>query len=174
MRLNYSLAVTGHRPNKISNDLYDVNSTLSKKYISFFKDYITKLSSDKMGHTITCISGMALGVDTLFAIAVLQLQNDGNSDVKLLCAIPCSNHSSKWQSSSVKIYNAILERANKIVNVSDEPYTNFCMQDRNKFMVDHCTKLLAIWDGTSGGTGNCVKYAKSVDKTIDIFHPNII
>jgi hypothetical protein len=27
-------------------------------------------------------------------------------------------------------------------------------------MVDHAELLIAVWDGTSGGTANCVKYAR--------------
>jgi uncharacterized phage-like protein YoqJ len=45
------------------------------------------------------------------------------------------------------------------------------MQDRNKWMVDHCDALVAIWNGTSGGTANCVKYALSVNKPIVMINP---
>jgi uncharacterized phage-like protein YoqJ len=40
------------------------------------------------------------------------------------------------------------------------------MQIRNEWMVDRCDKLIAVWDGSKGGTGNCVDYAKSVNKDI--------
>ena len=173
MGLVYTLSVTGHRPNKISSDLYNVNSELSKTYINFFKNYIAELAFKKAPGTVRCISGMALGIDTLFAIAVILLKENGFS-VELECAIPCANHSSKWTGESVRVYNKILELADKVTYVSDKPYTNSCMQDRNVYMVNHATKVLAIWDNTPGGTGNCVRYAKSVGKPVDVYHPNTI
>jgi uncharacterized phage-like protein YoqJ len=36
------------------------------------------------------------------------------------------------------------------------------MQVRNEWMVDHCNDLLAVWDGSDGGTGNCVRYAQRI------------
>lgn len=168
----YNLAVTGHRPNKISSDLYNVNSDLSKKYIGFFKSYITNLSTE-LGDTVTinCISGVALGIDTLFAIAAIQLRDSG-LPITLTTAIPCSNHSSKWRGESVRVYNKILSLADKLTMVSNEPYNSQCMQQRNIYMVDQCDRLLAVWDGTPGGTGNCVRYAESVNKQIDRVIPD--
>jgi uncharacterized phage-like protein YoqJ len=45
------------------------------------------------------------------------------------------------------------------------------MQDRNIWMVDHCDALIAVWDGTSGGTANCVRYAQKVGKPIVFIDP---
>jgi len=33
-------------------------------------------------------------------------------------------------------------------------------------MVDHSDVLMAMWDGSSGGTKNCYKYAKDKNKRI--------
>lgn len=40
-------------------------------------------------------------------------------------------------------------------------------------MVDHCNHLIAIWDGTPGGTFNCLKYAvaKLTQPYITIINP---
>ncbi len=46
------------------------------------------------------------------------------------------------------------------------------MDKRNKWMVDNCDLLIAVWNGTSGGTANCVNYAKSINKQIIIINPN--
>jgi uncharacterized phage-like protein YoqJ len=45
------------------------------------------------------------------------------------------------------------------------------MQKRNEYMVDKCDKLLAVWNGTTGGTHNCIKYAKSKGKEIILLNP---
>ena len=40
------------------------------------------------------------------------------------------------------------------------------MQERNIFMVDRADEILAVWNGTSGGTKNCIDYAKKQNKII--------
>ena len=67
------------------------------------------------------ISGMALGVDIVFALAVLELKREGY-DIKLHCAIPCKNHSCKWIKESVDLYNDILSKADTVKLISDEEY----------------------------------------------------
>jgi uncharacterized phage-like protein YoqJ len=44
--------------------------------------------------------------------------------------------------------------------VSPGGFTSYAMQIRNEWMVDHCDLLVALWDGSPGGTGNCIRYAK--------------
>jgi hypothetical protein len=34
-------------------------------------------------------------------------------------------------------------------------------------MVDHGTRVAALWDGSSGGTGNCIRYARRVGRPFD-------
>ena len=72
------------------------------------------------------------------------------------------------------MYNSILARADKVVLVSDEEYKPYLMQKRNEYMVDETDKLVAVWDGTAGGTGNCVNYARKVGKEIIRIFPNEI
>ena len=33
------------------------------------------------------------------------------------------------------------------------------MQKRNEEMVDRCDLLIGVWDGSKGGTYNCINYA---------------
>jgi nucleoside 2-deoxyribosyltransferase len=71
----------------------------------------------------------------------------------------------------------MIELAHEVILVSDGTYPELgakCMQDRNIWMVDHCDALIAVWDGTSGGTANCVGYAKRVGKPIVYIDPTNI
>lgn len=163
--MGIKMAVTGHRPNKMYGyDLSDERWGLLKEK---FKRILVEQNCDE------AITGMALGVDTVFALAVLELKDEGY-DIKLHCAIPCRNHSCKWPKESVDMYNSILARADKVVLVSDEEYKPYLMQKRNEYMVDETDKLVAVWDGTAGGTGNCVNYARKVGKEIIRIFPNEI
>ncbi len=41
-------------------------------------------------------------------------------------------------------------------------------QRRNEFMVDASDALAAFFDGSPGGTANCVRYARSVGRRVVI------
>jgi len=156
------ICVTGHRPNKMYGyNLQDVRWIRLKE---LFKRLLVE------NNCTEAITGMALGVDTIFALAVLELKDSGY-DIKLHCAIPCRNHSSKWINESVELYKKILARADVVKIVSDEDYKPWLMQKRNEYMVDISDKVIAVWDGTSGGTGNCVKYAEKINKEIIKINP---
>lgn len=161
------IAITGHRPNKIGND-YDLTSPLLQK-IKY--RIITVLGNtvamDASNPTPTLITGMALGIDTLFAKIAISL------NLPFIAAIPCINHSSKWPQKSKDVYYRILQHDlcdTKYVTL--EEYNPKVMQIRNEWMVDNCDVLIAVWDKTSGGTANCVKYAQSMGKEIIYIDPN--
>lgn len=152
-----TICVTGHRPNKLYG--YDLKNP---KWIELKNNLKSILIENQCNEAI---SGMALGVDTVFAIAVLELKNEGHN-IKLHCAIPCKNHSCKWIRESVDLYNYILSKADKVCIVTDEEYKPWLMQKRNEYMVNNSDIIIAVWDGTNGGTANCVRYAEKQNKKI--------
>lgn len=167
------IAITAHRPGKLPQEFgYDYNNpnwVITKQWIK------EKLIKDKCTYALT---GMALGGDTVFAEAVLELKAEGYP-IKLECAIPCRNHSSKWLTSSQKIYNDILSKADKVTLVTDLEYNSKVMADRNKYLVDALVgkydKLYALWnEDIKTGTGQCVRIAKDKNIKIDILKPSTI
>jgi uncharacterized phage-like protein YoqJ len=156
------IAITGHRPNKLGND-YDLKSDLIHRIKGEILDQLWMIDKD---FDLTLISGMALGIDTLFANIAIE----GN--MKLICAIPCIGQESRWPQKSKDKYNEILSKAYEIVRVTTDEYTHSCMQKRNKWMVNNCDILIAVWDGTPGGTANCVNYAMDVGKHIIRIDPH--
>lgn len=112
---------------------------------------------------VVAITGMALGVDQLFGLVALELKAKGYK-VRIHAAMPCWNQGARWKDRS--FFEAILQGANVQTYVHDGPYVPWCMQRRNEFMVDACEELLAVWDGSPGGTGNCIRYAKKKGKPI--------
>lgn len=160
------LMVTGHRPNKLFG--YDITKHEWQLMKSMFQKFIIEKQITEV------ITGMALGVDTVMALAVLELKEQGN-DIKLHCAIPCQNHDSKWLEPSRKMYKDILDKADIITLVTDKPYSANLMQIRNEFMVDNADICLAVWNGdTSGGTYNCIKYIEKVGKKCFKLAPSVI
>lgn len=162
------IAITGHRPNKLGND-YDLISPLiqriKEEIMLQLYPYVSKSAGVSNG--LTLITGMALGIDTLFAKIAIE------NNIPFIAAIPCGGHMNKWPQKSQDIYMNITRNDLCTVNyVSREAYTNFCMQHRNEWMVDNCDLLIAVWDGTPGGTANCVKYAQEKGKEIVRINPN--
>ncbi len=153
------IAITGHRPNKLGND-YNLTSPI----IGWLTGKIVKIIQEYKPDTL--ITGMALGIDTLFAKIAIQL------NISFIAAIPCKQQYVKWSQKSKEIWMDITDhKLCEKYYVTEELYSNTCMQLRNQWMVDNCDILIAVWDESSGGTKNCVDYAKSVNKQIVYINP---
>lgn len=112
------------------------------------------------------ISGMALGTDQIWAICGI------HREMPVIAAVPFEGQEGNWPNKSKKLYRDILAKPNVLkVVVCEGGYEAYKMQARNKWMVDHCDKLVAVWDGTEGGTANCVKYAESIGKQVIRINP---
>lgn len=157
------IAVTGHRPNRIYG--YNITNSEWMNLKEQFKTLLKQYDCDE------AYTGMALGVDTVFALAVLELRNEGY-DIKLHCAIPCRNHPCRWPKESQDMYHKILEQADIVTLVTDEPFKPELMLIRNCYMVDHVDVVIAVWDGGErGGTAHCVRYAAKKDKEVVVIKP---
>lgn len=162
------ICFTGHRPNKLWG--YNIHQS---KYRDLFKIlYSTVVNNIADGKEMRLISGMALGVDTIAAYIAIVMKIKG-LPVTLEAAVPCSGQEKLWPQESKDRYYDILKKAD-IVTVLAEKYSAAAMQRRNEYMVDHSDLVIAVWDGTPGGTGNCVRYARSKGKRIIIINPRDI
>ena len=151
------VAFTGHRPNKLGG--YDYQSTKNQEIYSKMRAAVEQLKPSRI------ITGMALGVDTMAADIAYML------DIPFTAAIPFKGQELKWHKESQELYHQILKAADKIVIVSEGGYSAYKMQVRNQWMVDNCTHLIAVWDGTTGGTGNCVAYTEGIGKPVTYIKP---
>lgn len=114
-------------------------------------------------------SGMALGVDTWCAEAVLQLKQS-RPELRLTAIIPCRDQDSAWSAEQKKRYREILGRCDKVICIS-ESYNDKCMFQRNRALVDICDVLVAVFDGRSGGTKYTVDYAAKQGKRTIVISP---
>ena len=155
------ICVTGHRPSKMPPEYgYNINNHKWGELKEQFKRILLD------NYCTEAITGMALGVDTVFALAVLELKELG-CDIKLLCAIPCRNQEKAWKTEDQLLYKHILSKADKVKLVSDYEYKSFLMQIRNEYMVDLSDKVIAVWnESPRGGTYNCITYARMHNKEI--------
>ncbi|MCK1668664.1 SLOG family protein [Bradyrhizobium sp. 153] len=145
------IAATGHRPNKLGGYGDDVR----KKLRTVARNYLgLSLASE-------VISGMALGWDQAFAEAAIQL------GIPFTAAVPFEGQDAMWPAASRAHYGVLLSRAADIHVVSPPGYSAHKMQARNAWMCDNANRLCALWDGTTGGTWNCIEYASALGLPID-------
>jgi len=157
---NRIVVATGHRPQKCGGFSDRVQRLLKQIAI----DWLSALNPRG------AVSGMALGWDTAIVQACLHL------GLAYVACIPFHGQESQWPSASQRAYHEYLSNAVNIIVCSSGPYSAYKMQIRNERMIDSALRrgpgldnslLLAMWDGTSGGTQNCLLYARTRIETIN-------
>lgn len=118
--------------------------------------------------TRTFISGMAQGVDTWAAEIVLEFRAAGAS-VKLVCTVPFPGQERRWSAEAQDRYRRILEQADEVKILFPHLKPRAALLARNRWMVDRSDAVIAIWNGSSGGTKNTIDYAVKTKKTVFIF-----
>jgi len=146
------VAFTGHRPNKLGG--YSFPNPVSRWICWRIREELEQLKPTR------AISGMAQGVDQWAAMVCI------NMKIPFTAAVPFVGQESMWPDAAKQRWRFLLGKAAEVVVVCEGNYAAAKMQKRNEWMVDHADVLLAVWDGTSGGTGNCVGYAKKKKKQI--------
>ena len=139
-----NVAVTGHRP---PHDF-----KLAKRALNNF----FKIASN---NSITLLSGMADGWDTICARAALHYE------VPLHCYVPF-----KGQNPTSEFYGEILDRAEKVVYCADA-YHKRVFLDRDDRLVEAGELFLAFLSPTTkGGTYYTVRKAKEAGKPVINFY----
>jgi uncharacterized phage-like protein YoqJ len=139
------LSITGHRPDKLSG----YSDAARLRLVNFATETLRNIQPE---HVIT---GVALGWDQAIAWACVDLK------IPFTAAIPFAGQERMWPQQSRDEYSKLLEKAAEEVIVCPGGYHPLKMQVRNQWMVNNGDYLLALWDGSMGGTANCVNYAKA-------------
>ncbi len=106
------------------------------------------------------MTGGALGVDTIAAWTVIRLRKEF-PEIRLVLALPCPSveQTLKWSDSQKEEYQKILDLADEVKILSDK-YTDSCMLDRNRYMIESSGTLIYYLRTERGGTSYTVRYAK--------------
>lgn len=154
-----TVCFTGHRPSKLKGYNTEDNKELLWRIHKVVVDLIENREVD------TFINGLALGIDLWSAKIVIKLK-EKYPHIKLISAIPCRNHPSKWNEESQRLWQEVCDNSDEVILVTDEDYKPYLMQVRNEWMVRSSDIVVAVWDGSNGGTDNCVKFAEKQNKEI--------
>lgn len=152
------IAVTGHRPDKLGG--YG-SVTPEVEWVARHIKHTLKGLNTKL-----LLTGMALGTDQ---IAALMAWHNG---IPFAACVPFVGQEATWSEPAQGKYRELLEMAQRVIytdqyaskSTKSEVYK--LLQWRNEWMVDRADLVIAVWDGSSGGTANCVKYAQLMGKPI--------
>lgn len=145
-------AVTGHRPEKLGG--YRTPNAIWQRVMEGLDKALLEIRPDYV------LVGMALGVDQWMAELCIFNQ------IPFVAAIPFAGFESRWPMPAQMKFRQILSKAYQTQIICEGEYAPWKMQRRNMWMVDNCQTLIAVYDGSSGGTHNCVEYALSQRRNI--------
>lgn len=143
-----TVCFTGHRTIPAGEELEALTGRLDALILAAYKK----------GYR-TFIAGGAVGFDTLAACRVLAAK-ETMPDISLHLALPCRNQTEKWtRLDDLILYKKILGAADR-VDYLTVFYTDTCMHERNRFMVDRSALCIAYCKKQRGGSAYTVNYAK--------------
>ena len=157
---NHRCCFTGHRPEKLNIPEQKIKAALETKIQAAIDD----------GYK-TFISGMARGVDIWAAEIVLKYRAMGHP-IRLVCAVPYKGFETRWSAEWQERYQFALRFADDVKYICPKYIPN-CFQIRNKWMVDHSSRLIAVYNGASGGTHNTLNYAILQKLSVVFAHPHM-
>ena len=144
-----SCCFTGHRPEKLpwGADERDPRCVKLKEELACHLEGLYLAGIRRF------ICGMARGCEAVLAL------REKYPDVTLEAALPCDTQSSAWRAAERRRYDHLLAESDEVTFVAHF-YAPGCMQRRNQYMVDSSGVLLAVFNGTAGGTMNTILYAQ--------------
>lgn len=144
------IAGTGHRPNKLGGYTQPAFNLL----VQLATEHLIERAPQRV------ISGMALGWDQALATAAAALH------ISWEAYIPFRGQEFTWPLLSQHRYLALLKDAAQVKYICTPGYASWKMHDRNKAMVKDCTEMAAMYNGSGGGTWNCICYAEHAHRPI--------
>lgn len=118
----------------------------------------------------TFISGMAIGFDMICAETVLEFKRQ-YEDIKLIGALPYKTQDIKWSVKDRERYRGLLARLDDVRCLYDEYKGKDGYIERNKYMVNNSSLVIALYGGIYGGTSYTLKYAREQGLEIVIIKP---
>ena len=157
---------TGHRPQSLPWGFNEQDERCLKMKEQLKMEIIKAIEN---GYT-TFISGMALGFDMICAEMVLELKKTFPR-IKLIGAIPCKTQDKLWKEKDKQRYRSLLTQLDSIRCIYDDYIGPECMLERNRFMINNSSLVIALFNGTNGGTKKTLDYAKECGVKTVVLEP---
>ena len=138
----------GHRPEKLAESPEEVKKWLETQIDRAISDGFT-----------TFITGCAMGAD-LWAAQIVIRKKAERAALRLIAAVPWPGFPARWSDAWRRQYDEALKGADLVVRICDH-YHDGVFRQRNEWMADHSGRVIAFYNGESGGTGDTIEYARS-------------
>lgn len=160
------LAFTGLKPHKMPFG-FDEDSPACISLKEMIKKSLIELIENE--NVTRFISSVSMGIEMICAEIVLELKRE-YPYLELEAAVTHKEQSLLWPDKYRERYDAILEQC-VYINLSSDEYMEGLIEKRNKYMINKCDLILAIWNEKSGVIGDFMSYALKRKKQIIIIDP---
>lgn len=182
--ISTTVCITGHREKSIPSykgePLYRAVTIAAVKLMLY--RYIDMAVA--AGYT-DFISGLAVGTDLWAADYILQKRRN-NKNLRLIGALPYLRHAERYPHEYIRLLHNVEKSADLLITVNDNPdiiygppscgsgFSKILYRDRNYFMVDHSSAVIAFLneDSSWSGTAQTVNYANKKERKIGKFSIN--
>lgn len=145
------VSVTGHRPERIGEP------AICHQVKQMMRMVLLDIRSAERG--VALLSGGARGVD-LWAVEIAI-----KSSVPYELVLPFDDYAERWLDVDKAQLDYYRERALRIHTIGEPGKAAYFK--RNRYLVDNCDLLVAVYDGKpGGGTAYTVDYARSVGREV--------
>lgn len=150
-----SLCFSGHRSEKLPQ---------SKEKLESLKLRIREEIDNAMEKGINIFYfGACYGFDLMCADIVLKrkrvVEMLNPQILKLIAVVPFEEQAKNWNEKNREIYYNTLAQCDE-VNTLSARYHQGCYYERNRYMVDHSSRMMCYYDGDKGDTEYTVKHAE--------------
>lgn len=148
MSREHTCCVTGHRDIP-ADKIQPIRDRLHQELLQAIENGYTHF-----------ISGFAAGADLLFAELAAELKK--TYPITLEAAVPYPGR----METPDKMFQKLIQTCD-IIKIHGEKYSKSCYMNRNRYMVDASSLVIAVHDGRkTGGTAATLRYARKTERTI--------
>ncbi len=157
-----TVCFSGHRPEKLPG-----RGKENCPETEYIKNLLrTKIEESISEGYVRFLSGVARGIDLWAARTVIELRKL-HPEIQLVCVKPVENQGYNFPDEDRILYESVIADADSVVCTSEE-YSRTCYAVRNRYMVDNSSKLIAFVNNYRSGTGQTIRYARSLGRKTDI------
>ena len=146
-----TLCITGHRPEK-----------LMEEKLNLLKQAIYSRLDDKIAQGYQYfLDGLADGIDYIVAEYLFQLR-EKNSNIKIIGVQPCDDYENFFKSRGYNLEHLyyMKQSVDILIQLSGSYEEKDIFLNRNKFMVNHASAVLAVCSRVRSGAMQTLNYAK--------------
>lgn len=149
----YALCFTGHRSEKLPK----TKDEMEKLKLKLWEE-IDKAIENGID---TFYFGACYGFDLLCADIVTKrkrvIKTSNPKSIHLIAVIPFEEQASRWKETDRELYYHTLPYCDEVITLHMH-YKQGCYHERNRYIVDRCSKMICYYNGGSGGTAYTVHY----------------